>query len=236
MPEKPFLSILIPTLNEAENIVGLLERIIVALDKTGVTYKIVVIDDASVDSTALLAEDALGAKGRVIRRQAAERSLSLSVIDGMNQAAGETIVVMDADGSHPPELLPEIIRYLKAGYELVVPSRYVKGGGTKDFPMTRRFISNFACMVGRSVTRIKDNTSGFFGIKKACLDDVMLSPRGFKIGLEVFVKARYCNFIEIPYIFENRKKGKSKLRGLTVLQYFLQVLGLVGYNLTKKCR
>ncbi len=235
MPEKLFLSVLIPTLNEAENIVGLLQRIIFALDKTAITYEVVVIDDASVDRTPFLAENALGVKGKIIRRQAVKRSLSLSVLNGMSQALGENMVVMDADGSHPPELLPEIIRYLEAGYELVVPSRYVKGGGVKDFPFTRRLISNFACSVGRSITRIKDNTSGFFGIKKSCLKGIRLSPQGFKIGLEVFVKARYRSYIEIPYIFENRKKGKSKLKGLTVLQYFLQVLGLVGYNLIKKC-
>ncbi|MCX5696495.1 MAG: polyprenol monophosphomannose synthase [Candidatus Omnitrophica bacterium] len=233
MPENIFLSLLIPTLNEEENIVGLLERVMGVLDNSGVTYEVVVIDDASVDRTPFLAENALGIKGKVIRRRAVKRSLSLSVLDGINISGAEYIIVIDADGSHPPELLPAMIRYLAAGYELVVPSRYVQGGGVKNFPFTRRLISKFACGVGRAVTRIKDNTSGFFGIKKSCLEGIILSPQGFKIGLEVFVKARYRSFIEIPYIFENRKKGESKLKGLVVLQYFLQVLGLIGYNLTK---
>ncbi|MCX5713527.1 MAG: polyprenol monophosphomannose synthase [Candidatus Omnitrophica bacterium] len=236
MGQNPNLTVLIPTFNEAENIAGLLQRIIAVLNNAGVVYEIIVIDDASVDSTPLLAENTLGVRGRVIRRRGVKRSLSLSVMDGINAAGGENIIVMDADGSHPPEVLPELIHCLKSGYELVVPSRYVKGGGVKDFPFTRRLISRFACSVGRSVTSINDTSSGFFGIKKSCLGGERLSPQGFKIGLEVFVKARYRNFIEIPYIFENRKKGKSKLKGFTVLQYFLQVLGLIGYNLTKKCR
>jgi dolichol-phosphate mannosyltransferase len=228
-----FLSILIPTLNEAENIAGLLRRIVSTMDRTGEAYEVIVIDDASSDDTARVAEAALGIKGRVVRREAAKKCLSLSVLEGMNQASGENVLVMDADGSHPPELLPEIVRYLRAGYELVVPSRYIPGGGFKDFPFLRKAISAFACQVGRIVTRIKDNTSGFFVLKKSCLERVRLSPRGFKIGLEVFVKANYRSFIEIPYIFENRKKGKSKLKWLTVLQYLLQILGLIGYRLTK---
>ena len=191
MPDKIYLSVLIPTLNEAENIIPLLERLTCILDDTGVSYEIIVIDDASLDGTAILAEKALSSKGRVIKREARERSLSLSVLEGINQSCGETLIVMDADISHPPELLPEMIRYLKAGYDLVVPSRYVPGGGVKDFPASRKVISCLACKVGRLVTRIKDNTSGFFAIKKSALEGVILNPRGFKIGLEVFVKARY---------------------------------------------
>jgi len=232
MPANLFISILIPTYNEVENIADILKNTIRVLDGVSINYEILVIDDASLDNTALIAEEALGQCGRVIRRIAQRRSLSESVLEGIKEAKGDAIVVMDADGSHPPELIPLFIQELNRGYDLVVASRYVKGAGVKDFPFFRQLISRFACLAGRAVTDIKDNTSGFFCLKKSTLENVFLMPRGFKIGLEVFVKAKFLRFKEIPYIFINRKKGKSKLKPKQIIQYIFQVFSLLKY---KKC-
>jgi len=231
------ISIVIPTYNEAENIGDLLKRIIEALGKLSVDYEILVVDDASQDGTAGAAEKVLGVSGRVIRRVSDKKSLSLSVLDGIKESKGNAVVIMDADGSHPPELIPVFIKKLQEGYDLVIGSRYVKGGGTKGFPFTRKFISGFACLLGRLLTRVKDNTSGFFCIKKAALESVNLTPDGFKIGLEVFVKANYTSFIEVPYNFSDRIKGKSKLKPKVVAQYLKQIMGLLAYKISRnKCR
>jgi len=234
MNKKITLSLIVPTYNEADNIADILKRAINALEVKA-EYEILVVDDASVDNTAGIAQEALCGKGVVIRRQGT-KSLSLSVLDGIKAAKGDIIVVMDADGSHPPELIPSFIETFLAGYDLIIGSRYVKGGGTEGFPLRRKVISRFACFLGGFVTRIKDNTSGFFCIRKSALDGILLTPSGFKIGLEVFVKSDFRSFKEIPFIFVNRKKGESKLKGLTVLQYLCQIINLAVYKMKLRNR
>jgi len=237
MSKEKIISIIIPTYNEAENIGDILKRIIETLGKINIEYEILIVDDASADNTAGIAEKILGESGRAIRRVSEKKSLSLSVLDGIKQARGSAIVVMDADGSHPPELIPVFIKELKEGYDLIIGSRYVKGGGTKGFPFKRKFISAFACFLGRLVTKIKDNTSGFFCIKKSALDGVNLTPDGFKIGLEIFVKAHHASFKEVPFTFSDRMKGKSKLKPKVVAQYLNQILNLLVYKLSRnKCQ
>lgn len=224
------ISILIPTYNEAENIAGLLIGVRKALEPLNIPWEVVVVDDDSQDNTADIAQKAMGERGRVIRRRALKKSLSLSVLDGIQATKNDAILVMDADGSHPPALIPEFIAGLNQGYDLVIGSRYVKGGGTKDFPLTRRIISRIACLIAGMVTPVKDNTSGFFSIRRAALDGRKLAPSGFKIGLEVFVKAKFRSFKEIPFIFVNRKKGKSKLGPKATLQFLYQIISLLRYK------
>jgi len=217
------LSIIIPTFNEAQNVQEIIKRTQDTLNPLNIDYEILIVDDASGDGTADRAAKSLGTSGKVIRREGVSRSLSLSVLDGITQARGEMIVVMDADGSHPPELIPQFVKEIGNDHDLVIASRYCKGGGSSGFPLIRKLGSRFACLIGSIATPIKDNTSGFFCIKKDVLEGVTLTPKGFKIGLEVFVKAKVKSFKEIPYIFVNRKIGKSKLKANTVWQYFCQV-------------
>jgi dolichol-phosphate mannosyltransferase len=220
-------SIIIPTYNESENMQDILSRIKSALPQDQYDFEILMVDDNSSDKTADIAENALGNCGRVIRRKAV-RSLSLSVLDGINQSSNDLVVVMDADGSHPPELIPEMIKAINQGHDLIVASRYVAHAGSSGFPLSRKLVSRFACFIGNLVCPIRDNTSGFFCIKKESLNGVILTPRGFKIGLEVFAKAKYQSYKEIPYIFVNRIKGKSKLGIGAIFDYLVQVLRLLG--------
>jgi dolichol-phosphate mannosyltransferase len=186
-----------------------------------------VIDDSSPDKTAESAQALLGNKGRVVVRRGKIPGLSASIIDGIIESEGEYLVIMDADGSHPPELIMEFLAAIRSGYDLVVASRYIKDGGTYKFTLSRRFISLLGCLFGSILTKIRDNTSGFFCIKKSALNGVTLAPHGFKIGLEIFVKAKYGKFKEIPYILSDRTKGKSKLSAKIVLQYFQQYISLL---------
>lgn len=233
MPEDYFISIVIPTYNEEENVASIINRCRDVLQKCAVKYEILVVDDLSNDKTAIIARDALSNNGRLISRVIGPKSLSLSVMEGIKQSSGNVVVVMDADGSHPPELLTAFLDKLRAGYDLVIASRYVSGGSTAGFPLKRKIISRVACFIGRIVVPIKDNTSGFFCVRKSALEGVELTPRGFKIGLEIFAKAKYKSFIEVPFTFIDRKKGKSKLKSLTVFQYLRQVGELVKYKLSR---
>lgn len=234
MPNQKFLSVLVPTFNEASNIKDLIQRTAKALEGVGIDYEILIIDDASVDNTAEIAQKALKGRGEVICRQAKNRSLSHSVLDGISRANGNIISVIDADCSHPPELIPSLFNALNDQIDLAIASRYVAGGGTEGFPFKRRLASRFACLISSIVTDVKDNTSGFFMIKKEVLEGVELTPLGFKIGLEIFVKANIKGFKEIPYIFADRKKGRSKLKILHVAQFFHHIILLLKYKRYKR--
>jgi len=231
MPDIGKISVIIPAYNEAESIGEVISRSEAVLNKEGIDYEIVVIDSSVDDETAKAAQSALGNSGRVIRRLCGQAGLSLSVLEGIKEAQGDTIIVMDADASHPPELIPEFTKSMRQGFELVIASRYIQGSSTAGFPLLRRIISRLGCLLGAMVTDIKDNTSGFFCIKKACLEGVSLRPCGFKIGLEIFVKAHYASHKEIPYLFTSRKKGRSKLNMTAGMQYLYQVLCLTFYKI-----
>jgi len=224
MLEEGLVSIIIPTYLEAENIQDLLERSVYVLEaESAIKYEILVIDDDSSDGTLDIAQKVLENRGKVIRRVSGIKSLSLSVLDGIKEARGDIIVIMDGDGSHPPELIPLFVRNLKEGYDLVIGSRYIRGGGTRNFPLSRKIISRLACLLGRIVSGVKDNTSGFLAIRKKALEGVVFTSSGFKIGLEIFVKAHVNRFKEVPYVFVNRTKGKSKLRIKTIIEYLYQI-------------
>ncbi|MCM8781409.1 MAG: polyprenol monophosphomannose synthase [Candidatus Omnitrophica bacterium] len=228
-----FVSIIVPTYNEAENIAEVLERIVKILDSIKVTHEIIVVDDASLDNTASIAESVLYQRGKVIRRIEKRRSLSLSVLDGIRQARGNVLIVLDGDGSHPPEIIPQLLEDLRQGYDLVIASRYIKGSTVQRSPFYRRVISKIACILGRMVTEIRDNSSGFFCIRKSALEDVNVAHCGFKIGLEIFVKAKINSFKEIPYVFVNRKRGRSKFDFKAVVYYLYQVILLLFYKWIK---
>ena len=133
------------------------------------------------------------------------------------------MLVMDADLSHPPEAIPRLAAAIEDGADLAVGSRYVKGGGTEDWPLKRRVVSRAACLMGNVLVPIRDCTSGFFAIRKSALEGVKLNPIGFKIGFEVMARAHYRKAVEVPYVFRDRELGKSKFGRREILQYLVQL-------------
>src|SRR4030095_4455384 len=99
--------------------------------------------------------------------------------------------------SHPPEAVPRLAAAIEAGADLAVGSRYVKGGGTEDWPLKRRVVSRAACLMGNALVPIRDCTSGFFALARSALDGVKLNPIGFKIGFEVMARAHYRTAVEV---------------------------------------
>jgi dolichol-phosphate mannosyltransferase len=224
------VSVVIPTYNEAENIPVLVPRLFEALDRSGLSGEMVVADDGSPDGTADLAEELLRGRGTVIRRMG-PRGLARSVADGFARARSEVLCVMDADLSHPPEAVPELVRAVRRGAGLAVGSRYVPGGGVEGWPWKRRFLSRAACLMAFPVTRVRDATSGFFCVRRAALEGLALSAEGFKIGLEVFVRGRYSKRTEVPFVFTDRLGGDSKLGSSIMMHYIMQILRLVEYRI-----
>ena len=223
------ISIIIPTYNERENIARLVPSVKESLGSGSVTdYEILVMDDDSPDGTAERVNEMRDPKVRAVNRRGKTRGLSAAVIDGFREARGEILGVMDADLSHPPQLVPLLIAAIFEGSNVAVGSRYVPGGGVRDWPFRRALASRVACWLARPVTLVKDATSGFFFVRRSVLENVTLNPMGFKIGLEVFVRSRHENKIkEVPYFFTDRTLGESKLNGRVVGCYLDQVFSFM---------
>jgi dolichol-phosphate mannosyltransferase len=163
------LSIIVPTYNEAENIGELIERIETSLK--GLDFEVIVVDDSSPDGTAEIAEE-LGRAYRNVKviKRPRKMGLASAALEGMREAKYRLIAVMDADLQHPPELLPKLLERAKEGYDIVIASRYVEGGGVEGWSFWRRLISRGATLLAHTLlpkTRgVKDPMSGFFCVQK----------------------------------------------------------------------
>jgi dolichol-phosphate mannosyltransferase len=218
-------SLVVPTYNEA----GGIERLIVALDevfrKNGLDGEIVVVDDNSPDGTGKIVDElATRYPVRCLHRPG-KLGLSSGVIDGWKFARPESEAVgaMDADFSHDAEAVPAMVRALENGFDLAVGSRYVKGGGIRNWPLRRKITSLVAIALAKPLTPLRDITSGFFLVRRSALEGVELDPIGFKIGLEVIAKAHYKKAVEIPYVFTDRVAGQSKLNQGEIFNYLRQL-------------
>jgi dolichol-phosphate mannosyltransferase len=205
------ISIILPTYNEIDNIKIIIPKIAEVLDRENIKGEIIVVDDDSPDGTASVAED-LGEKYPVkVFVRKTDRGLSKSVIKGFELAEGGICLVMDADLSHPVEKIPEMVKPIILNEcDATVGSRNIPGGGCEEWPMLRRFVSKVAGYMAKGLTSLSDPTSGFMAIRKSILDNIDIDPLGWKIVLEVAVKAQ-PRIKEIPILFSERKRGKSKL-------------------------
>lgn len=234
------LSVIVPTYNESKNIVGILDSLRKHLP-IGTDTEIIVVDDNSPDGTGNIVEEyARNSKNennqsvQVIHRKA-ERGLSSAILAGINYAKGESVVVMDSDFSHPPQTIPKMIEELqKSECDIVVASRYVNGGSVKGWPFKRKIISKGATKIAQHGLgiKIKDPMSGFFVFKRNIINNIKFDAIGYKILLEILVKARGVKVKEIPYEFINRKEGSSKLDTAVTIDYVKSLWRLYRYGKT----
>ena len=226
------ISLVIPTYNEADVIQDTLKRAAEVLQGSGEPFELIVVDDASPDGTAGLAE-ALSAElpVRVLCRKG-ERGLATAVVRGWEIARGDVWGVMDADLQHPPEVVCELLKALRReNADLAVASRYCSGGGTVGWPWFRRLVSWAGMRVGTlalpwTLGVVTDSGSGIFLVRARALQGVELKPRGFKMLLEVLAKARYQKVVEVPYVFRNRTRGQSKLGARQYVEYLISLWGI----------
>lgn len=224
------VSIVIPTKNEEENIEKLLTSIKTVSMSNGIKfeYEAIVIDDGD-DKTKQIA---LENKAKVVYGK--RLGLGQAIIDGINSARFDIIVVMDADFSHNPNSIPRLLRpIVNQGYDMVVGSRYVNGGEIVGWEWHRKVISRVACLLAIPITTIKDSTSGYFVFKKSLLNGVELQGKSWKIMLEILVKAKPVRVCELPIIFEVRQKGKSKFNWKQVIAYIKHLGSLTVYKYNK---
>ena len=209
------LALTIPTLREAENLPGLLNHVRSVLDPVGINYEIIVVDDDSRDGTEEIVSAIASKDPRVrllVRKN--ERGLSGDVLYGWRHTDAGIQGVMDADLQHPPELLPALIAAILAGNDMAIGSRYTAGGQLGNWNPVRKFLSSAAVWatwpIQRPGVRAKDPMTGFFLLRRACIEGLQFQPTGFKLLLEILVRGRIHSVKELPLNFGLRAQGTSK--------------------------
>jgi dolichol-phosphate mannosyltransferase len=219
-------SIVVPTYNEAGGIEKLIATLSELFRARGLDGEIIVVDDNSPDGTGPIV-DRLAAQYPVrCLHRPGKMGLSSGVIDGWKFARAESdaLGAMDADFSHDPNVIPDMVAALASGaYGLAIGSRYVRGGGIQNWPLKRKITSLVAIALAKPLTPVRDITSGFFLVRRSALEGVELDPIGFKIGLEVIAKAHYGRALEVPYVFTDRVAGTSKLDQKEIFNYLRQL-------------
>jgi dolichol-phosphate mannosyltransferase len=226
------LTVIIPTFNEESNIERIISEVDLVFLQSTIQGEILIVDDNSPDHTIALVNTLKNSKANLnLLVRMADHGLSQSVADGFTYASSEIFIVIDADLSHPPALIPTMYNEVKAGHDIVIGSRYMKGGGIKEWPLKRRVISLGATFLGRILfPTVSDPVSGFFAVRKTVVAEAPLKPRGYKILLEVLGKGSWEKSKEIPFEFVDREIGSSKLKFNTILEYARQVLDIALFS------
>jgi dolichol-phosphate mannosyltransferase len=227
------IAIIIPTLEEVDNIVPLVEQI----EQTNVPFgEIIFVDDGSIDGTReKIRALATAHRVRLIERDGAERGLAGAIIAGANASSADVFVVMDADLSHPPEEIASLLRPLLANEaDLVIGSRYIPGGATPGWPGWRRFLSRVASALAYPLTGVHDSMGGFFAIRREFLLQFANQAAGFKIVFETIVRGRKTLRVrEVPIVFRDRARGMSKMSFAQAMRFALAWLRAIGRRLTQ---
>jgi dolichol-phosphate mannosyltransferase len=254
------LSIIIPTYNESANIVNLIDQMERYIPRD-VRSEILIVDDNSPDGTGAMIEKYVASKGRYLdKKQISAKNdvkspkrieiraihrrekngLIPAILEGVRQSTGRNIMIMDADLSHPPDVIPRIIAELNTNPgSIIVASRYVDGGRVVGWPFKRRLLSTGASKLARhglDVRDVKDPMSGFFALPRELIEDISIDTKGYKILLEILVKNKGVPVKEIPYTFTDRMSGKSKMDKNVILNYAAAVWQLYVYGKNAKNR
>ncbi len=221
--------IIVPTYNERENAPALVEQLLAIVSDADV----LLVDDNSPDGTADLAEKMFGANPRfsVLRRTGQQRGLGRSYVDGYRHALAlgyARLVQMDADFSHDPRSIPDLIAASRAGADVVIGSRYCPGGGIRNWPLRRRVLSRFANRYVCAITGLKigDTTSGFRCYSQRALRhilDGLIVAEGYAFLVEATYRTHRggLSFAEAPIIFTDRREGQSKISRKVIFESIL---------------
>jgi dolichol-phosphate mannosyltransferase len=258
LSERADVSVIIPTYNEYQNILHLVEVIKRKLPG-GLFTEIIIVDDNSPDGTGKLIEnhiqknqvprnghlfqhhedgDKLTVQSgnsvvKLIRRES-KKGLASAVMHGIRSSTGQYILVMDADFSHPPEAVPVLITELMSDPNcIVIASRYTDGGSVEGWPFKRLLLSRLAAKIARyglKLRDIRDPISGFFAFPRYIIENIGISSSGYKLLLEILVKTKGARVKEVPYAFTNRKLGESKLDSHIIFDYLWAIWYLYRYG------
>lgn len=234
------LRLVIPAFHEVESLRILLNRVTAALEKQPLPFDILIVDDDSRDGTEEYVSSIARNDPRIhLLVRKGERGLSGAVLDGWQHSDATVLGVMDADLQHPPELLPVLVDAIRNGNDIAIGSRYVPGGRVDRWNPLRRLLSAAAVWVSwplqRCSIKAHDPMSGFFLVRRECVEKLELQPGGFKLLLEILVRGRVESVREVPIAFGRRAAGKSKANLRVAWEYFRLLVGLYAarYGLTR---
>ncbi len=192
-----FVSVLIPTKEEP--------GIAALVNEVGKTLKLIkheiIVIDKSIKAPKLN-------RARVIVQKSV--GLGNAIVEGLKEAGGDVIVIMDGDGSHDPKDIPKLLKKIPE-YDIVIGSKLVSGGKT-EYSLPRQIVTLFFNSFSRMFLgiRVRDIMSGFAAIKRSTIEGIRLKPRGYKIVLEIVYKSR-GKTCEVPIVFRKRMWGESKV-------------------------
>jgi dolichol-phosphate mannosyltransferase len=231
------VSVIVPTYREAGNLPTLIERLEQVRTESELELELIICDDDSHDGTEELVDRLARPWVRLLVRRT-DRGLSQAVLDGLRNASHDRFVVMDADLSHPPEKIPELLNALEDGADFVIGSRYTTGGSTDaKWGVFRWLNSKVATLLARPFTTCRDPMSGFFALERQTFErGVTLDPIGYKIGLELLVRCSCERVREVPIHFAERTVGESKLSLKEQRQYIQHIGRLMVFKYPTCCR
>lgn len=229
------VSVVVPTYREVANLPRLIPRLISVLNRLGTAYEVIVVDDNSCDGTEEVVREFQACNSVKLLTRLNDRGLASAVVHGFAHTVFDVLVCMDADLSHPPESLPDVIHPVLAGEnDLCIGSRYVSGGRTlDDWGRLRRLNSRVATLLARPLVVARDPMAGFFCLSRALYEracNAGINPIGYKIGLELAVRGGCKAPAEAPIVFGNRQHGSSKLSGRQQWLYLRQLGSLYRFQ------
>ncbi|MBA3396747.1 MAG: polyprenol monophosphomannose synthase [Deltaproteobacteria bacterium] len=225
--------IVVPTYNEHDNVRGIAERFLAALPGAEILF----VDDNSPDGTGALIDELVAAEPRIhVMHRAGKLGLGTAYVEGFGWGLArgyEYLFEMDADGSHDPKYLPQMLALAQDGADVVVGSRYVPGGGTENWGLGRKLISRGGGLYARTIlgVDVRDLTAGFICWRRAALEAIELSSissNGYSFQIEMKYRAlkRGLRVVETPIVFVDRRVGQSKMSRAIFLEALVKVWGL----------
>ena len=210
--------LIVPTYNEVDNVARVADEFLAPLAESELLF----VDDASPDGTGALIDRIRAANPRVhVLHRAGKLGLGTAYLEGFRWALArdyQLVVEMDADFSHDPRYLPELVAAAEAGADVAVGSRYVGGGGTRNWGLGRRLISKAGGRYARTVLGldVRDMTAGFVCYRREALEAIDLAAirsNGYSFQIEMKYRAHRAGLriVEVPIVFEDRRVGQSKM-------------------------
>ncbi len=231
MGETPLrVSLITPTYNERPNISLLAEEVFSAVvEFPEIDVELIVVDDNSPDGTGEEAEKLRDRYPVQVVHRPGKLGLGSAVMDGFRKSDRDCLGVIDADLSHDPSVLPQLILGLRQ-HDLALGSRYNPDSRVERWPWYRKLISQTGVLAARQLTGVQDPLSGYFFLHRRVLQGVTLTSPGYKILLEILVKGSWSTFVEVPYVFRNRQYSTSKLN---LNEYYLFSKQLLVFSLAR---
>jgi dolichol-phosphate mannosyltransferase len=210
--------IVVPTYNERDNVAEVVDRFLAAAPDAELLF----VDDASPDGTGAVLDGIAATERRVhVMHRAGKLGLGTAYLDGFRWGLArgfELLLEMDADFSHDPRYLPDVLARARAGADVVVGSRYVAGGGTENWGLSRKIISRGGSLYARTIlgVRVRDLTSGFICWRRRALEAIDLdsiASNGYSFQIEMKYRALRAGLRveEVPIVFVDRRVGQSKM-------------------------